>query len=356
MKKRLTFLSVMLLMIGAGILLAYFGDYLPTAPPSPEDGFSVVFLDVGQGDAALLVCGNHWMLIDGGGRESSQKIYTVLKERNITHLDMVIASHPHEDHIGGLSAAFQIAEVQRVLSPVETYDSKSFENLKRYAQEKSSGITVPAPGEVYALGDAAVEILGVNTGPTENSRSIVVKVTYGNVSFLFPGDMEAEYVDPNWNLTATVLKVSHHGSYTGASRDFLARVSPKYAVLSLGTDNPYGMPHKSALDLLEKHCQRVYRTDLQGDITISSDGTAVRVTTEKTASIQEIFTPGSGKAVPDATVPQSVCYIINASSKVFHLPSCPSTEKMKDSNKLYSAETREALIAAGYRPCGSCKP
>lgn len=356
MKKKLSFLSVMLLMVGAGILLAYFGDYLPTSPLSPEDGFSVTFLDVGQADAALLRCGDHWMLIDGGGRESSQKIYTVLKERGITHLDLVIASHPHEDHIGGLSAAFQVADAQLTLCPVDSYDSKSFENLKRYAQEKSSGITVPAPGDVYALGDAVAEIIGVNTGPTENSQSIVVKITYGSVSFLFPGDLEAEYAQPDWDLSATVLKVSHHGSYTGVSRDFLARVSPKYAVLSLGADNPYGMPHKSALDLLEKHCQRVYRTDLQGDITITTDGASVRVTTEKTASMQEIFTPGSGKAVPEATIPATVCYIINSSSRVFHLPSCSSTEKMKDSNKLFSSETREALIAAGYRPCGSCKP
>ena len=133
MKKKLSFLFTLLLMLAGGALLVYRQSALPVVPASPGMPLTVVFLDVGQADAALVGCDGHWMLLDGGGRESSQKLYSVLKQRSITHLELFIASHPHEDHIGGLSAAFQLADAERVLSPVESYDSKSFENLRRYA-------------------------------------------------------------------------------------------------------------------------------------------------------------------------------------------------------------------------------
>ena len=355
MKKKLTFLFTLLLMLAGGALLVYRQSALPVVPASPGMPLTVVFLDVGQADAALVGCNGHWMLLDGGGRESSQKLYSVLKQRSITHLDLVIASHPHEDHIGGLSAAFQLADAERVLSPVESYDSKSFENLRRYAQEKSSGITVPAPGTVYPLGDAEVTILGTGDGPTENARSLMVRVAYKDVSFLFPADMEAEFVNPDWALSSTVLKVSHHGSYNGTSRELLSRVSAEYAVLSLGDENPYGMPHESTLNLLKEYCPVIYRTDLHGDITFTSNGTLLLVETEKTASTRQIFTPGSVNP-PEEPPARSDGYILNTSSRVFHLPACPSTKKMKDSNKQYSAEPRESLISTGYKPCGICHP
>ena len=355
MKKKLTFLFTLLLMLAAGVLLVLWEYSLPAVPVCADAPLTVVFLDVGQGDAALVGCDGHWMLLDGGGRESSRKIYAVLKQRNITHLELVIASHPHEDHIGGLSAAFQLADAQQVLCPVESYDSKSFESLRRYAREKSTGITVPAPGAVYPLGDAEVTILGTGDGSTENARSLMVRVAYKNVSFLFPGDMEAEFVSPEWELSSNVLKVSHHGSYNGTGRELLRQVSPQYAVLSLSSDNPYGMPHESTLKLLEECCRNVFRTDLQGDITFSSNGNNIWVETAKTASAQQIFTPGSTKTAEE-TAAQTHGYILNISSKVFHLPACPSTKKMKDSNRRSSSESRESLVAAGYKPCGNCHP
>lgn len=359
MKKRTIFLLVMLLMIGAGLLLIV-KLYLPAADPVVVDpGFSAVFLDVGQGDAALLGYGDHWLLIDGGGNGSSSKIYSVLKQRGITHLELVIASHSHEDHIGGLSAAFQIAQVDTVLCPTDNAQGKSFENLKRFAQEKSSGITVPKAGDIYTLGKIRVEILGLNTGPTENARSMVTKVSFGNSVFLFPGDMEAEYVPPDWDLSATVLKVSHHGSRNGTSRDLLERVSPRYAVLSLGAENPYNMPHEATLSLLKDTCSVVFRTDLQGDITFHSDGNTLQASTRKNAGSREIFTPGdgsSGSLEIKETSSDAYPYVINTGSRVFHNPDCTSTTQMKESNKRFSTETREELIAAGYKPCGNCKP
>ena len=356
MKKQISFLLVLLLIVGAGLFLMV-PYQSPASPAAPSEEFSVIFLDVGQGDAALLGSGDHWMLIDGGGRDSSQKIYAALKQRNITHLELVIASHPHEDHIGGLSAAFQAATVDRVLCSTDTFDSKSFENLKRYAQEKSTSITVPQAGDCFFLGNAKVEILGLNVGPTENACSIITKVTHGNQSFLFPGDMEAEYLPPDWDLSATVLKVSHHGSRTGTNRDFLSRTSAKYAVLSLGKDNLYAMPHETVLSLLKENCCAIYRTDLQGDITFLSDGTRLQVTTQKNAANRALFTPGDGTPPSGVTaIALTYSYVINTGTMVFHSPYCASVEQMKEINKRFSTETRDTLISSGYKPCGNCKP
>lgn len=353
MKKYLSFLFVMLLLIGAGCILLWAYDPSPSSSVDPEAGFSVLFLDVGQADAALIGCEDHWLLIDGGGGESAQKIYSLLKNKNISHLDLMIASHPHEDHIGGLSAALQDRTVGTLLSPTASDSGRSFQSLCRYAGD--TPITVPSPGDRYALGSATVEILGLNAGPTENAASIVAKVTYGEISFLFTGDMESEYFDPQWDLSATVLKVSHHGSDNGTSRQLLERIAPKYAVLSLGKDNPYDFPHQKVLNLLDKKCSAVFRTDLQGDILFTSDGNSLSVSTQKKASSWEIFTPGD-ETLPENTLSLSHGYVINTSSKVFHLPTCPNVAAMKESNKRSTQQPSDELIAEGYKPCGNCEP
>lgn len=357
LKKWISFLTVMLLILAAGWLILN-PNFTLSPSKSPDASLSVLFLDVGQGDAALVECDGHWMLIDGGSRESSQKIYSLLKSRDITHLDLVIASHPHEDHIGGLSAAFQNADVATVLCSSTAYDSRSFESLQRYAAEKSTGITVPTAGDIYMLGAATVEIIGVNAGPTENASSILAKVTLGEISFLFTGDMESEWVDPDWELSATVLKVSHHGSSNGTDRQFLEQVSPKYAVISLGADNTYGMPHGSVMNLLKEACENVYRTDLQGDITFTTDGHTLSISTRKEASSQAVFTPGDSDPDSNRLTAESLpySYIVNINSNVFHYPYCPSVDQMKERNKLPSSQTRDELIALGYKPCGNCKP
>ena len=356
MKRIILFSLTMLLILCAGIFLIVNQYCLPAAFVSTEDELRVTFLDVGQGDAALVGCGSHWMLIDGGDRSSSRKIYAVLKERNITHLELVVASHPHEDHIGGLSAAFQIADVEQVLSPTDSYDSKSFQNLQRFAGEQGTGITVPKAGDIYRLGSARVEVLGLNAGSTENACSLIVRVSIGNQSFLFPGDMEAESICPNWDLSATVLKVSHHGSRTGTNRDFLDNVSPKYAVISLASDNTYGMPHGRVLELLKESGVSVFRTDLQGDITFTTNGNTLQVSTQKNAASRELLTPGDGSSASGDVDTFPNTYVVNTSSGTFHESTCPSVNQMKESNKRYSTESRDDLILQGYSPCGNCKP
>ncbi len=238
--------------------------------------FQIQFIDVGQADAALISCDGHYMLIDGGNKADSNVIYSVLKRNNITHLDLVVGTHGHEDHIGGLPGAFQYATADKTLCPVTSYDSKAFQNFADAANSRGGGITVPQVGDTFRIGAARVEILGVNEEKDPNNTSIVLRIDYGNTSFLFTGDAEREaeqaMLARGENLSATVLKVGHHGSNSSTTYPFLREVQPQYAVISVGSENDYGHPTEDTLSRLKDAQVEVFRTDLQGDVFCSSDG------------------------------------------------------------------------------------
>lgn len=201
----------------------------PTSPTEtitpdelPEDSsFSIHFIDVGQADAALVECDGHYMLIDGGNKADSDIIYTVLKKANVTHLDIVVGTHAHEDHIGGIPGAFNYASADLTLCPVTNYDSDAFDDFAKYANKNGGGITIPKVGDKYTLGSATINILGVNGGSDANDTSIVLKINYGETSYLFTGDAEREaeqaIINSGSDLSATVLKVGHHGSDTSTT-------------------------------------------------------------------------------------------------------------------------------------------
>ena len=242
------------------------GTYGPTDERGVEGGplpndiaagstFSIHFIDVGQADAALVECDGQYMLIDGGNRADSSVMYTVLKNAGVKHLEIVVGTHAHEDHIGGIPGAFNYASAELTLCPVTAYDdSEAFANFKRYAQEKGGGIVVPSVGDEYALGSAVVAILGVNSGSATNDTSIILKIQYGSTSFLFTGDAEREaeqvVLASGADLSATVLKVGHHGSDTSTTYPFLREVMPAYAVISVGEGNSYGHPTDNTLSRL----------------------------------------------------------------------------------------------------------
>ena len=255
------------------------------AAAGPESvGISVRFLDVGQADAALIESNGHYMLIDGGNKDDSDRIYSVLKKEDIRHLDLVVGTHAHEDHIGGLACALNYATADTILCPVTEYDSEAFRDFKKYAERNGSGITVPEVGEEYSLGDANVKILGVNGGTDTNDTSIILKITCGEISFLFTGDAEREaeqtVLDTAADISADVLKVGHHGSGSSTTYPFLREVMPQYAVISVGAGNRYGHPTDNTLSRLEDAGAKILRTDLLGDITILSDGQTITVETE----------------------------------------------------------------------------
>lgn len=247
-----------------------------SAPNQQDSYLKVHFIDVGQADAALLECDGNFALIDGGNKADSDKIYSVLKSAKVPKLDIIVASHAHEDHIGGLSAALKYTTADLVLSPVNSYASEAFKDLVKYADLNGGGVQIPAVRDKYDLGKAELTILGLNTSESVNNSSIVLRVDFGITSFLFTGDAEREaeqaLLDSGANLAATVLKVGHHGSDTSTAYPFLRAVNPKYAVISVGKNNSYGHPSGNTLSRLRDADVEVFRTDLQGDIFCYSDG------------------------------------------------------------------------------------
>lgn len=370
-------------------------------PTASDSTFTLHFIDVGQADATLIECDGHYMLIDGGNRRDSNRIYAVLKKANVKKLDIVIATHPHEDHIGGLLGAFNYTTAKQTLSPVTEYDSDTFKKFSELAKSKGGGLKVPSVGSKYALGSATIEIFAVNSGKDSNNASIVLMITYGKTRFLFTGDAErdAEQVILNnkKNISATVLKVGHHGAENSTTYPFLRSVMPKYAVISVGKDNIYGHPADNTLSRLRDAGVKVYRTDMQGDIICKSDGENITFTVTKNPNADTLTNPPKEPEKDDSQQSSSEeqssmneesdvseepahgeeseesetnnesssessvsgeerDYVLNTNTKKFHYPSCSSAKRISSKNREYFTGNREALIAEGYEPCKVCHP
>ncbi len=325
-----------------------------TPEPIPADStFEVHFIDVGQGDCSLIMCDGKTMLIDGGESSASSKVYAYLKAHGIEYLDYIVATHAHSDHIGGLSGALNYAVVGTALCPVSEYDSETFSSFEKYLGKQGVQITIPKAGESFMLGSALIEVLGPQYDYDEpNDTSILLKVSYGEISFLFTGDAErtaeADILAAGYDLSATVLKVGHHGSDTSTSYPFLREIMPKYAVIQVGKDNSYGHPTEDTMSRLRDADVTVYRNDLHGTIICSSDGQSVSFTTEKNETVQ------TNPTIPENQEPDDIGeYIGNKNSKKFHLPTCKNLPAEK--NRVYISSRQEA-IDNGFSPCGNCHP
>lgn len=349
--------SVLRALAGILLCLTLTAQSIPSPSRAAEGGrLEVTFLDVGQADAALVQCDGHAMLIDGGNAADSSRMYAVLKNRGISRLDYVIATHAHEDHIGGLAGALSYAAADTVYAPVTAADSEAFRNFQKAMQKQGVSLTVPQPEETFRLGSAECQILAVNSGSEPNDSSIVLRLTYGDTAFLFTGDAQREteqaILDSDQALCSTVLKVAHHGSESSTGYRWLREVDPRYAVISVGKDNPYGHPTEEVLSRLKDAEVTTFRTDLQGDITCVSDGKTVEFTVARNADADVFASAGaSGNSEP---VGQS--YVLNTNTKKFHDPTCRSVKQMKEKNRQDFTGSREDVLARGFVPCKNCNP
>lgn len=340
----------------------------------PRSTFEIYYLDVGQGDAACVLCDGHAMLIDGGDRNKSDLMYSFLKSHSISKLDCVIASHPDADHIGGLAGALNYATTSTAYCTTDEHDTDTFRNFKKYLKVP---ITIPNPGDSFLLGSAKVSFLYPEAGHTAtDNTSLALRIEYGCTSFLFVGDCETEdeylLMNSGYDLRSNVLKIGHHGSASSTSTASLKMVSPDYAIISVGGDNTYGHPTEEVLQRLKDNGIRVLRTDMQGDIHCISDGDTVHFEVERNADA-DVFAAAGGyanfltaqqeseKTADHAaeTISANATgtdYVVNTNTGKFHYPWCSSVNQMKDSNKWLYTGTRDELINNGYKPCQRCNP
>lgn len=323
---------------------------------------TVTWLDVGQGDAAVIQCGGQSMLIDGGKPEKSSYIYAWLQQHGLSYLDVIVATHVDADHIGGLSGALNYASVGTAYCPETTGTTETFQSFVKYLAQRGKQITVPTAGETFALGGAQIQILGpLHRAEDSNDNSIVLKVSFGATSFLFTGDAERaeeqDLLNSGVNLQSTVLKVGHHGSDTSTSYPFLRAVAPQYAVISVGAGNSYGHPTEAVLSRLRDAGVTTFRTDMQGEITAVSDGQTINFSTAKNAVAIASANAGGGNADGAAGAGTTAgSYVLNTNSHKFHLPSCSSVETISPKNRKDVNESREQIINEGYAPCKRCNP
>lgn len=329
-------------------------------PGTPEvtEELEVHFLDVGQGDCTLLLCGGEAMLIDAGDNDQGAKIQNYLQKQNVESLKYVVCTHPDEDHIGGMDVILYKFDCETILMTEEEKDTNTYRDVVDTMENRGYGRTLPVVGQQYTLGDAVFTILGPSgLSDDSNNNSIALLLSHGSSKILFTGDAEEEeeekMLDSGMLPDVDVYKAGHHGSRTSSSEKLLETISPEYAVISCGEGNSYGHPHAETMNHFRAMGVQVFRTDEQGSIVLASDGSEI----SWNCSPSDTWVAGEPTGSAGAGQQEkTVSYICNTNTKKFHYPECPSVKQMKDENKLPTNAAREELIGQGYDPCKKCKP
>lgn len=293
-KSKTSFFTVGLVVIIAALALFITGFFLSDkkAAVNQPDGNSfgsfltVNFIDVGQGDSTLITCKDTAILIDAGESGEEQTVIDYLKDKGVTELSLVVATHPHSDHIGGLPGVMESFKICDVLMPEIPENiiptTSCYKNLLTAVSENAENVISACSGKKLVYGDVTVEVLApVRDYEELNNMSVVLKLSYGASSVLLTGDAqnesEKDILASGYDVSSDLIKLGHHGSRTSSSEKWLKAVSPEYAVISCGAGNDYGHPHKQILKRLEKLEISYFRTDLSGNLIFISDGNSFKV-------------------------------------------------------------------------------
>jgi len=260
---------------------------VPAASAPAGSGVVVSFIDVGQGDSELIQTPGGNVLIDSGDYFARDALLQYLKKAGVKDFEYVVATHPHSDHISNIYAVLDAYPVKHVLMPDVTDTTATFKQMLTKIAQKKIPVTKAVSGAAFSVGGADFTVLAPNskTYTDMNNYSAVLKMQYGSTSFLFEADAQSlsenEMLKKGYDLKADVLKVGHHGSSTSSGKAFIKAVSPQIAVISCGANNVYGFPKKTSLNTLNKAGAKLYRTDLNGTITITSDGKTLKAVASK---------------------------------------------------------------------------
>ena len=278
--KKNPLLALLIVLVAVALLIWQSAEGRKNTVNVPMDGLYVHYIDVGQGDSELVCCNGEYMLIDAGEPDASDAVLEYLDALGIDRLDYLVCTHGHSDHCGGLDAVVESLGVETVFTSPYADDSPSYEIFTDAVYDAGLELTVPVLGESYRLGEASFSFIGpLEDYDNLNDDSLVMRLEYGDTSFLFTGDMtskaEKDLINDGADLRCDVLKVGHHGSSGSSCYQFLYEAQPGIGVISCEKGNSYGHPHEETLSRLNDADVTVYRTDLEGSIVIFSDGMKV---------------------------------------------------------------------------------
>lgn len=365
MKHRAIKRSIFITLLTLIFIINFFVPYVVTNGVSKT--VKINYIDVGQADSILIQSNGSNMLIDAGNRNDDVTVINYLVKHGVKKLDYVIGTHPHEDHIGGMSAVLNKFKANKIIMPKVTSNTKVFKELLLTIKSKGLKITTPIPGTSFKVGGATCTILAPNSSNYKdiNNNSVVIRMVYGKTSFMFDGDAEDisenEILHKGYNIRSDVLKLGHHGSNSSTMPTFLNKVKPKYAIISCGKNNDYGHPSKETINKLVSRNIKFYRTDTNGSIVCTTDGKNISFITTGSSKPNNTITPNSSGVSTSAVVPKVNSTKKNISNKVFtvyvsktgkkyHLANCKTFKSKKIPISLSEAKSK------GYEPCKVCNP